>query len=57
MSFFEKIFARRAINPMLIDKKDYHAFTTDFDHIVKSEDLDQVLGPLAQDDAAILDHA
>lgn len=57
MSFFEKIFARRFTDPVLIDNRDYHAFTTDFDQIVRSEDLDRVLGPLAREDAAILDHA
>lgn len=57
MSFFKKIFTRRATDPVLINKNDYHAFTVDFDQIVRSEDLDRVLGPLAREDAAILDHA
>lgn len=57
MSFFKKMFARRTTIPVSIAEKDYRAFTTDFDRIVRSEDLNKVLGPLSREDAAILDMA
>jgi cobaltochelatase CobT len=57
MSFFKKIFTRRTTDPGFIVKTNYYAFTTDFDQIVRSEDLDRALGPLCLEDAAILDKA
>ncbi|TBN15068.1 hypothetical protein EYC79_06365 [Agrobacterium cavarae] len=39
---------------MSISEKDYRAFTTDFDRVVRSEDLGHVLDPLSREDAAIL---
>jgi len=57
VSFFKKIFTQRKTDPVFVAEKDYRAFTTEFDRIVRSEDLDQVLGPLSREDAAILDMA
>lgn len=57
MNFFKKIFTRRTTDPVFIAQKDYHAFTTDFDQVVRSEDIDRALGPLFREDAAILDKA
>ncbi|KQR79265.1 cobaltochelatase CobT-related protein [Rhizobium sp. Leaf341] len=57
MRFFEKMFTRSAAEPVLVKGKDYQAFTTDFDQIARSDDLDRVLGSPNPKDAAILDRA